>query len=150
VSEDSATTVSVQVLPHTAGDAAPGLPTTPAATIDLAPGQAYQVSFAWVPAEGGPGGCTVTTTPTGTPTTTPTATPTGGSDPQGGDSSRDDSGQQNTTGAPGSPTAGDIRVDHTPAAGGPVVAGPVIKDVCAGTVYTTSATAAPTSTDGAS
>jgi hypothetical protein len=50
----------VQVVDHTAGDAAPGLP-DPATAPDelvLKPGAAYVVKFAWVPQEGGgPTGC---------------------------------------------------------------------------------------------
>ena len=50
---------SVYVVDHTAGDAATGLPdpTTEKPELILKPGQAYEVRFAWVPAEGGPGGC---------------------------------------------------------------------------------------------
>jgi hypothetical protein len=145
VPQGTGTPGSIQVVAHTAGDAATGLP-VPDSTgpVVLSPGQDYEVAFAWVPTAGG---CTDgdPTTPPASPTATPTETATGGTDAgTGTDSNPGSTGlapthDTPTTAAP--PSA--IELDHTPAAGAPVVPGPVIPNACSGTVYTTAAIPAP-------
>jgi hypothetical protein len=144
----------IQVVTHTAGDAAAALPTT-AGPVVLKPGEDYKVDFAWVPSGDGPGGCTVPTTPPTTPTPSDTPTAGGGTDAGtgttagGGTGTGADTGSANSADAAGAadtppdsgsdpttPASGSIALNHTPAAGAPVVAGPVIQNVCAGTVYT--------------
>jgi len=136
----------IQVVDHTAGDAATALPTASATVpVVLYPGDDYEVEFAWVPAtDAGSGGCPVTptaspttATPTESPTDSPTTT-TGGTDSSGtGNTASTQLGND----APASSDPGSIALSHTPAAGAPVVTGPVIEGACAGTVYTTPAIA---------
>ncbi|SFF52950.1 Protein of unknown function [Actinacidiphila alni] len=150
LAEGAADASRIQVVGHTPGDPAAGLPAVSDGPVVLAPGDSYEVRFAWVPAGDGPGGCPVTpTTPPTTPTPTDTATvppATGG--PTGGSGSGPDSGSGSGTGnatspqlgtgdAPTSPPPASVELNHTPAAGAPVVDGPVIQNACAGTIYTT-------------
>jgi hypothetical protein len=145
LAEGAADPSRIQVVSHTPGDPAAGLPTAAGGPVVLAPGDSYEVQFAWVPASDGPGGCP--TTPTTPPTTpTPTDTPTepaatGGSTGSSPDTSDGNgaSPQLGTGDAPTSPPPGSVELNHTPAAGAPVVDGPVIQNACAGTIYTTSA-----------
>lgn len=135
----------IRVVDHTTGDAAPELP--PPADTDqplvLAPGQTYEVAFAWVPADTGPGGCPPPSSPPASPTATPTPTDTAGaaaanagSTPAAELDASADGGQ--SAGTPTGTTAPPaIVLSHTPAAGAPVVTGPTLQDACAGTVYTT-------------
>ncbi|MEE4544661.1 hypothetical protein V2S66_22120 [Streptomyces sp. V4-01] len=143
VAQGSADASRIQVVGHTAGDPAADLPAGADGPVVLAPGQEYEVAFAWVPAGDGPGGCPVPTTPPASPT--PTATDTSGVG--GADAGTGSSGSEAASGAdapqsgsdPTTPPPGSVALNHTPAAGAPVVDGPVIQDACAGTVYTTSA-----------
>jgi hypothetical protein len=150
---------SIQVVDHTAGDPATGLPdpsTAPAAVV-LPPGQAYQVRFAWIPAAGGgTSGCATTTPPPatggsdsagGTGTGTDAGTDSGGSASAGGatadtftgaaasDDGGGTGGDGATTTAP-SPDDG-ITLAAVPPAGGPATATATISGACAGTVYQT-------------
>jgi hypothetical protein len=149
VAQGSADQAKIQVVDHTQGDAAVGLPaSTTAGPVVLSPGQDYEVAFAWVPSGTGSGGCgTPPTTPT-TPTPTDTATTSGGTDPNVGSDSTGDGTGDTGGDPPASPSTGSIALNHTPAPGAPVVAGPVIQDACAGTVYTTTAMPAPTGASG--
>jgi hypothetical protein len=131
----------IQVVDHTDGDAATGLPAATAGPVVLNPGDDYEVAFAFVPVSDGNSGCPVTPTPTPTtptPTDSPTESPatTGGSD---SGTSGNSASTQLGNDAPASPDPGSITLSHTPAAGAPVVDGPVIQGACAGTVYTTTA-----------
>jgi len=131
----------IQVVDHTDGDAATGLPAATAAPVVLNPGDDYEVAFAFVPVNDGNSGCPVTPTPTPstpTPTDSPTESPaaTGGSD---SGTSGNSASTQLGNDAPTTPDSGSITLNHTPAAGAPVVDGPVIQGACAGTVYTTTA-----------
>ncbi|MBY8877504.1 hypothetical protein [Actinacidiphila acidipaludis] len=143
LAQGSADPSRIQVVSHTAGDAASGLPAPDTAgPLLLKPGEDYEVAFAWVPDGSGPGGCPVPSTPPPSPTATPTATGTAGSGTDAG--STDANGAPAGTGGssaagdtPAAPASGSVSLNHTPAAGAPVVTGPVIKDACAGTVYTT-------------
>ncbi|MEV0602171.1 DUF4232 domain-containing protein [Streptomyces sp. NPDC050315] len=138
VAQGSADPTRVQVVDHTAGDAAPGLP-DPAAAPDqivLKPGQAYDVKFAWVPAEGGgSSGCAVSSTPT------PGSSEGAGSGEPANSSSADGSGDQSGSGSEGpaddGTQAASVAVSHTPEAGEPSAATTTINDACAGTVYRT-------------
>jgi hypothetical protein len=148
VAHGSADQAAIQVVGHTVGDPASGLPATMSESpIVLLPGQGYEVAFAWVPATG-TGGCTAATTSPTTSTPTPTATGTQSSDQGTGSSSSGSSVQSNDGAAPTTAPAS-VTLDHTPAAGAPVVTGPVIQGACAGTVYTTAAIAEAPSTGGA-
>lgn len=150
VAQGSADSARIQVVGHTAGDPAADLPDAASGPLVLSPGQDYEVAFAWVPSGDGPGGCTPPTTPPASPT--PTATPTGstgGTDagtgsPDGGAATGADAPQ--TDSDPTTPPPGSVVLNHTPAAGAPVVDGPVIQNACAGTVYTTAAIPQPDST----
>ncbi|MDX3237093.1 hypothetical protein PV392_15715 [Streptomyces sp. ME03-5709C] len=116
----------ISVLDHTPNDGT-SLPDSPGTAVILRPGESYRVEFTWVPAAGGPGGCTPpsTSTPTATATDSPSgeasAPPAGGNGPQGG--------------------ATAVVLSHTPEAGAPVV-NTTIDGACAGTVYRTGAVAA--------
>ncbi|MER7396851.1 DUF4232 domain-containing protein [Streptomyces sp. NPDC000151] len=138
VAQGSADPTRVQVVDHTAGDAAPGLP-DPAVAPDqivLKPGQAYEVKFAWIPAEGGgPSGCAAPGTPT------PGSSEGAGSGEPANPSSADGSGDQAGGGSEGPADGGtqtaSVAVSHTPEAGEPSAAATTINDACAGTVYRT-------------
>ncbi|GCD36074.1 hypothetical protein OEIGOIKO_03827 [Streptomyces chrestomyceticus JCM 4735] len=136
----------VSVVDHTAGDAAPALPdpiTTPDQLV-LKPGQAYEVKFAWVPAEGG--GTTGCSAPPPSPTPVPSKAP-GEKSPdsstsvsgEGGGSTTGGSQAGGNEGTPGggSNPPGGIVLSHTPEAGEPAAADVKLPDACAGTVYRT-------------
>ncbi|MET9218613.1 hypothetical protein ABZX65_07490 [Streptomyces sp. NPDC003300] len=156
LAEGSADPSRIQVVGHTPGDPASRLPSGVDGPVVLAPGDTYEVQFAWIPAGNGTGGCP--TTPT-TPPTTPTPTPTSsdpastggptGSDPGtgtgSGSGSNGASTQLGSGDPPTSPPPGSVALNHTPAAGAPVVDGPVIQNACAGTLYTTAALPGTTS-----
>jgi hypothetical protein len=144
VAQGSADASRIQVVGHTAGDPATSLPAATDGPVVLKPGEDYEVAFAWVPAVDGPGGCTPPTTPPASPTPTDTATSSaGGTDAGTGSAAGPGAATGADTPQPGSdpttPPPGSVALNHTPAAGAPVVDGPVIQNACAGTVYTTSA-----------
>jgi hypothetical protein len=147
VAQGGADQAKIQVVGDTAGDPPLGLPT--AATngpVVLGPGQDYEVAFAWVPSATGSGGCATPTTPPTTPTPSDSATASGGTD-TGDDSGSASEGSSQQQGAPpASAPPASVALNHTPAAGAPVVVGPVIQGACAGTVYTTSAIPEPSGT----
>ncbi|MBQ0985457.1 hypothetical protein KBZ10_13220 [Streptomyces sp. F63] len=122
----------VQVVDHTLGDAATGLP-DPAANVQkliLEPGKAFEIRFAWVPAGGAAGGCP-------TPGTSPEPETSGS--PGGGEGTTSDGGDQ-TMGSPTAeepPSSGSVVLTHTPESGEPAAASVTIANVCAGTVYRT-------------
>lgn len=155
VATGSADPSRIQVLAHSAGDPATGLPPATASSIPLvlAPGQDYEVDFAWVPAADGPGGCPVT--PTSPPdTSTPTPSPTDTSSPSTADpgagtaAGTPANAPQDATETPTTAPPGSVVLSHIPAAGAPVVTGPVIQNVCAGTVYTDAAMPVPAGASG--
>jgi hypothetical protein len=149
VAQGAADQADIQVVDHTQGDAAGDLPASATSgPVVLGPGQDYEVAFAWVPSGSASGGCGTPTDPPTTPTPTDTATTSGGADPGSGSASAG-SGTGDTGGAPpDSSSSASVALNHTPAAGAPVVVGPVIQGACAGTVYTTTAIPAPTGTSG--
>jgi hypothetical protein len=152
----------IQVVDHTAGDPATGLPDARTLPLVLAPGKGYKVAFAWIPAVGGSGGCSRnTSSPTPGDTTLGGAGGAGGagsSSGAGGTSSSatspsgnstDGSGTTSASSTPqnaltdaGSPsptptpaaTAG-ISLSHVPQQGGPAAASTSISGACTGTVY---------------
>jgi hypothetical protein len=138
VAHGSADQGAIQVVDHTRGDPASGLPVSSSnAPVVLSPGQDYEVAFAWVPDTTKAPGCAATTTPPTTPSSTPTVTATDGTDQSTDSSGTDDAAQPPDGDPPASPPASSVTLNHTPAAGAPVVDGPVIQGACAGTVYTT-------------
>nr|WSX78327.1 hypothetical protein OH826_33470 [Streptomyces sp. NBC_00899] len=127
----------ITVVNHTADDPATELPDTSAiAPLVLAPGEDYEVAFAWVPADTGPGGCPQPTTPPTTPTPTDTPTDTAPPDPGGAGSAENPMAQDVPADSPTTQPA-DVSLRHTPADGAPVVFGPTLQGACAGTIYTT-------------
>ncbi|MEV4875413.1 hypothetical protein AB0K72_05095 [Streptomyces cyaneofuscatus] len=122
--------LKINVIQHTAGDPAPGLPdpSQEPGTVLLKPSMAYEVQFAWVPAD---------TCPTVAPSPTPTPTPDAGT----GGSTGEGSGQSGNTDTQslhqdGSPADGSIAVTHTPETGAPT-AEAKIDNACSGTIYRT-------------
>ncbi|WP_158574037.1 hypothetical protein [Streptomyces triticagri] len=110
-----------------AGNSAVGLPVAPAAgTVRLAPGEAYEVHFAWVPSESCP-----------TEGSSPDPDPTDGGTGGGGD----EPGVEPQL-VPGEGSAdGSVALSHTAEPGAPTAAA-TIPDACAGTVYRTGVMAA--------
>ncbi|MGI5196120.1 hypothetical protein ACQEVY_21110 [Streptomyces sp. CA-288835] len=134
----------IQVVSHTSGDEATGLPDPSAevSTLVLQPGAAYEVKFAFVPSE------TCPTVPDDDPTPPDEPTPTDGTT-TGGDSGGTTSGSEGGTGD-GTTTQlapeegvqdGSVVVSNTAEDGAPT-ASATVPDVCAGTVYRTGVLAA--------
>jgi len=131
--QGAADSSKITVTPHTAGDAASGLPdpSLNLAGLTLQPGSSYEVKFAWVPSE------TCPTTGTGTGGT-------GGTDPSPDPSPTEDA----TTGSTGEPGAapqlttaegvadGSVAVSYTAETGAPAT-GTTVSNACAGTIYRT-------------
>ncbi|WP_110944256.1 hypothetical protein [Streptomyces niger] len=140
VAQGSADPARVQVVDHTAGDAAPGLPdpATAPGQLVLKPGEAYEVKFAWIPAEGGgTSGCAAPGTPT--PGSSEGA---GGSEPANTapvEGNGDQTGGGSEAPGDGGVQAASVAVSHTPEAGEPSAASTTLNDACAGTVYRTGA-----------
>ncbi|GHB22144.1 hypothetical protein [Streptomyces chryseus] len=140
----------VNVVDHTSGDAAYGLPDPSLETTGLLlePGMRYEVQFAWVPTETCP---TTGTPPDPTPTQDPGPGPTGGGTGSGdggsgaatgGGGDAEQTGTEPQLGSEDGGTAdGSVVVSHTPAAGGPTPVA-TITNACAGTVYRTGVLAA--------
>ncbi|GFH64876.1 hypothetical protein Srut_13900 [Streptomyces rutgersensis] len=141
VASGAADVTKVNVVPHTPGDPATGLPSpiTLASQLVLAPGAAYEVKFAWIPSEscpntgsgGGEGGNGGTT-------------PTDPAPPAEGSSGGTDQGstapdvQPQLMRADGGKADGSVTVTHTADPGAPST-GATVPDACAGTVYHTGA-----------
>ncbi|WP_411079599.1 hypothetical protein [Streptomyces sp. cmx-18-6] len=120
--------LKIDVIQHTAGDAASGLPdpSQEPGTVLLKPTMAYEVRFAWVPTDT----C---------PTVAPSPSPTPSSDGTGGTTS-EGSGQQSGVDAQSlsqdGAADGSVAVTHTPEAGAPTAA-TTIPNACSGTIYRT-------------
>ncbi|MGP3980555.1 hypothetical protein [Streptomyces sp. KR80] len=127
----------VQVVDHTAGDPATELPdpATQPQQVILRPGAAYEVKFAWIPAEGGSGGCP-------SPGASPDPGDSGGTSSTGEPGTAEAASPQAAAEDPGTQSAGSVALSHTPKAGGPAAAGATITNTCAGTLYRTGAFAA--------
>ncbi|MFI1186398.1 hypothetical protein [Streptomyces californicus] len=120
--------LKIGVVQHVAGDAAPGLPdpSQEPGTVVLKPTMAYEVRFAWVPADTCP-----TTGPS--PSPTPSVDGAGGSVGDGTDQSGP--AAQSLT-EDGGTAEGSVAVTHTPEAGAPT-AETKIPNACSGTIYRT-------------
>jgi hypothetical protein len=124
----SADSSRIQVVVHTAGDAATGLPdpSTEEPQLTLAPGHAYEVRFAWVPSDSS-GGC---------PTAGTSPDPgTGPGTSEGGDQTAQPGSEP--SGEPETQPTGSILLSHVPQTGDPAAASTTVNDACAGTVYRT-------------
>ncbi|GAA3373667.1 hypothetical protein GCM10020367_34490 [Streptomyces sannanensis] len=120
----------VTVVEHTQGDPAAGLPDTSQETsgLVLAPAEAYEVRFAWVPSD---------TCPTVPPTPEPSPTTGTSSGETSGESTPMTNAQPQLAGEGGGQLQdGGVEVGYTPAVGGPS-AGATISNACAGTIYRT-------------
>ena len=134
----------IQVVPHTSGGEATGLPDPSAevSTLVLQPGAAYEVKFAFVPSE------TCPTVPDDDPTPPDGPTPTDGTT-TGGASGGTTSGSEGGTGdgtttqlAPAEGVQnGSVVVSNTAKDGAPTTSA-TVPDACAGTVYRTGVLAA--------
>ncbi|MEU0160939.1 hypothetical protein ABZ154_19425 [Streptomyces sp. NPDC006261] len=121
--------LKINVIQHTAGDPAPGLPdpSQEPGTVLLKPSMAYEVQFAWVPAD---------TCPTVAPSPTPTPTPDAGAGGSTGESSGQSGADTQSLYQDGSSAGGSIAVTHTPETGAPT-AETKIDNACSGTIYRT-------------
>ncbi|MFJ6613417.1 hypothetical protein ACIQPT_24410 [Streptomyces sp. NPDC091289] len=120
--------LKIGVVQHTAGDAAPGLPdpSQEPGTVLLKPAMAYEVRFAWVPADTCPA-----VGPS--PSPTPSADGAGGSVGEGSDQS---GVEAQTLREDGGTAEGSVAVTHTPETGAPT-AETKIPNACSGTIYRT-------------
>lgn len=120
--------LKINVVQHTAGDAASGLPdpSQEPGTVLLKPSMAYEVQFAWVPAD---------TCPTVAPSPSPTPTPDGSGGSTGEASGPSGTDTQSLR-QDGATMDGSIAVTHTPESGAPT-AETKINNACSGTIYRT-------------
>lgn len=150
----------INVLDHTAGDEAVGLPdpSLAASELVLKPGQAYEVKWAWVPSDcpspkaetksadgegpgGRPGGNNGNSGGEGNGGNGPgSGGNTSGGDDGGGDDDGGDDGGGGDEG--GSEEEASVVLSHTPDVGEPAAAGTELDDTCAGTLYRTGVLAA--------
>ncbi|WP_351229702.1 hypothetical protein [Streptomyces sp. NPDC002133] len=126
--QGAADPAKINVVEHTTGDAATGLPdpSAQAGAVLLEPSTSYEVKFAFVPSE---------TCPTTGPSPDPSPT-------DGGSSGTTDGTGTTTTetqfvAEDGGTADGSIAVSHTPEAGAPNVSA-TVPNACAGTIYRTS------------
>ncbi|WP_425579557.1 hypothetical protein [Streptomyces coacervatus] len=145
LAQGAADATKITTARHVSGDAAAGLPdpATEVAALQLQPGAAYEVKFAWVPSETCPttGSSTGGTTDGGsTPTPTPTPTADAGST-SGTGSTGTDSGVTTQMMTADGTADGSVVVSHTTAAGSPTVSA-TVSNACAGTVIYTGVLAA--------
>ncbi|MBO0515707.1 hypothetical protein [Streptomyces beijiangensis] len=121
----------IKVVEHTSGDAATGLPDPSQETsaVALAPAQAYEVKFAWVPTDTCPA-----TNPS--PDPTPSATATGATDAGTSTGNEAPSGTGTQLSSDGGASDGSVAVVHTAEPGAPT-AEATIPNACAGTIYRT-------------
>ncbi|MGW0465354.1 hypothetical protein ACWDX6_08795 [Streptomyces sp. NPDC003027] len=124
----------ITVVAHTPGDAASGLPdpSQESPKLLLAPDDAYEVKFAWVPKE---------TCPTTGTSPDPTAPTDAGGTSSGSTGSTDSGSASNDASTQlgaedGTPAEGSVEVSHTPEPGAPAAA-TTIPHACAGTIYRT-------------
>jgi hypothetical protein len=146
--QGSADASAVTVVDHTPGDPS-GLPDDSSQTLILAPGQSYEVDFAWIPASGGDsGGCPATSDPTPSDAPTGDGSGSGSATDAGSASSGTTDGGTNTTASQASYTTAtssdpaSVLITHVAEAGSPTY-GLTLTGVCAGTVYRTGLLLAP-------
>ncbi|GHJ39996.1 hypothetical protein [Streptomyces sp. TS71-3] len=128
MAQGAADAAKITVVDHTAGDPAAGLP-APAAQpseLSLAPGQSYEVKFAWVPSASCPSGGGGEPSPDPSSSDSPTA--------DGGDTGTGTTTQLYREDGPAGD--GSVAVSHTAEPGGPTAAA-TIPNACEGTVYRT-------------
>ncbi|MFC9151511.1 hypothetical protein ACFTWM_23700 [Streptomyces bacillaris] len=120
--------LKINVVQHTAGDAASGLPdpSQEPGTVLLKPSMAYEVQFAWVPTD---------TCPTVAPSPTPTPSPDGSGGSTGEASGPSGTDTQSLR-QDGATMDGSIAITHTPESGAPT-AETKINNACSGTIYRT-------------
>ncbi|MFF4504726.1 hypothetical protein [Streptomyces sp. NPDC001401] len=140
LAQGAADATKITTARHVTGDAATGLPdpSTEVTGLQLQPGAAYEVKFAWVPSETCPttGGSTGGTTDGGS-TASPTPTPTADTGSTSGTSSTGtDSGATTQMMTADGTADGSVIVSHTTAAGSPTVSA-TVSNACAGTVIYT-------------
>ncbi|MFI7289972.1 hypothetical protein ACIBRY_25485 [Streptomyces anulatus] len=123
--------LKIGVVQHAAGDPAPGLPdpSQEPGTVLLKPAMAYEVRFAWVPADT----CSVVGP---SPSPTPSADGAGGSVGEGGTDQPSGVDTQSLNEDSGSAAEGSVAVTHTPETGAPT-AETEIPNACSGTIYRT-------------
>ncbi len=141
----------INVVDHTSGDAAAGLPdpSLEATGLLLEPDMAYEVKFAWVPTDS----CPTTQPPPPDPVPSdpgPDPGPTGGTEDSstggiggtGEGSEAEQAGMEPQLGTEDGGTAdGSVSVSHTPEAGASSAAA-TVPNACAGTIYRTGVLAA--------
>ncbi|MFI8438042.1 hypothetical protein ACIGJO_30740 [Streptomyces sp. NPDC079020] len=118
----------IDVVQHTAGDAASALPdpSQEPGTVLLKPSMAYEVQFAWVPTDTCP-----------TTGASPSPTPPDGAGGSTGEAPAAEGPQAQFASGEGGGTAdGSVAVTHTPESGAPT-AETKIPNACAGTIYRT-------------
>jgi hypothetical protein len=137
LAQGAADATKITTARHVTGDAAAGLPdpSTEVTGLQLQPGAAYEVKFAWVPSETCPstGSSTGGTTDGGS---TPTPTPSDTSSSTGTTSTGTDSGVTTQMVTEDSTADGSVIVSHTTAAGSPTVSA-TVSNACAGQVIYT-------------
>ena len=138
LAQGAADATKISTARHVSGDAAAGLPapSTEITGLQLQPGAAYEVKFAWIPSETCPttGGPTGGTTDGGS-TPSPTPTPDAGSS-SGTTSTGTDSGVTTQMMTSDGTADGSVIVSHTTAAGSPTVSA-TVSNACAGQVIYT-------------
>ncbi|MFJ5227553.1 hypothetical protein [Streptomyces sp. NPDC088400] len=130
----------ITVVAHTPGDAAAGLPdpSQESTALVLPPNGAYEVKFAWVPADSCP---TTGASPDPSPTDDGASGGTSAGPDTGTGSGSDGSGAETQLRDDGGTADGSVSVSHTPEAGQPT-AQATIPNACAGTIYRTGILAA--------
>lgn len=125
----AADAAKISVLDHTAGDAAAGLPdpSQEAATLTLKPDTAYEVRFAWVPAD---------SCPTTGASPDPTPSDGGSSGASTGTGTTAENNQTQLGSEDGGTADGSVTVTHTAEPGAPS-AETTIPNACSGTIYRT-------------
>jgi hypothetical protein len=138
LAQGAADATKITTARHVSGDAAAGLPdpSTEVAALQLQPGAAYEVKFAWVPSET----CPTTGSSTGGTTdggSSPSPTPTEDtSSTSGTTSTGTDSGVTTQMVTEDGTADGSVIVSHTTAAGSPTVSA-TVSNACAGAVIYT-------------
>ncbi|MFC8077599.1 DUF4232 domain-containing protein [Streptomyces sp. NPDC057307] len=120
----------IEVVDHTPGDPASGLPdpSMESASLVLPPSGAYEVMFAWVPTD---------TCPTGEPSPNPSPTEGDSGGATNGTGSTPIEQPSPQLGSDEGPEDGSIDVVHTPESGSEPAATTTIENACAGTIYRT-------------
>ncbi|GAA2518090.1 hypothetical protein GCM10010276_79650 [Streptomyces longisporus] len=136
LAQGAADATKISTARHVLGDAAAGLPepSTEITGLQLQPGAAYEVKFAWIPSATCPttGG---STDGGSSPSPSPTPTPDAGTS-SGTTSTGTDSGVTTQMMTADGTAQGSVVVSHTTAAGSPTISA-TVSNACAGTVIYT-------------